>query len=148
MDVNSWEDKPIKVPYSQKFHAPPYGVCFTDIYLDPAWVADNARAGFSTTEWQEQIDVMMTKMTAADADWKPDNSALFSKDTFYYNTEAKDGDIAGRVPVKKGEKWRVLMLNYDAQVSQSIVLEYGAAVQTMLATCTLLASSLALAYAF
>ena len=91
---------------------------------------------------------MMTKLKVTDADWNENNSALYSKETYFYNTEAKDGDIAGRVPVKKGEKWRVLMLNYNAQVSESIILEYGAAVQTMLATCTLLAASLALAYAF
>ena len=33
------------------------------------------------------------------------NSALFSHQTFYYNPEADDGDLAGRVLIETTDTW-------------------------------------------
>ena len=83
------------------------------------------RGGFSPTEWQE-IDIMLTKLKAGTT-WDNTNSALYSAETFYYNAESDDGDLAGRVLIETDEAWQVLMMNYAAE-EQSVIFEYGAAV--------------------
>jgi len=72
---------------------------------------------------------------------------MSSSSTFYWNRDAKDGDLAGRVLVKQETTWVALFLNYNKLEPESIRLEYGAGMQTVLAYATL-ATTLTLAYAF
>ena len=89
---------------------------------------------------------MLTKLKGSDT-YDDTNSALYSAETFYYNPESDDGDLAGRVLIETDEAWQVLMMNYEAK-EQSVIFEYGAAVQTVLTYVGLTASALTLAYSF
>ena len=89
----------------------------------------------------------MTKLEG-NAVYSKDNSALYSKETFYWNRDTDDGDLAGRVPVKENTTWKVLMINYNKEQDQSLIIEYGAAVSQFALVCATVATSLTLAYAF
>ena len=102
--------------------------------------------GFGAAEWQSDLFVSVTKLEEDD-DWDEDTSQISYKNTFYWNREAKDGDLAGRVLVKPSETWYALFVNNNKNEDQSIKLEYGAAVQTALAYSAL-ASTLFLSYVF
>ena len=102
--------------------------------------------GFGATEWQSDIFVSITSLEPNE-DWDEDTSQISYKNTFYWNREAKDGDLAGRVLVKPYETWYALFVNNNKNEDQSIKIEYGAAVQTMLAYSAL-ASTLFLSYVF
>ena len=88
----------------------------------------------------------MTKLEDG-AEWDASNSALFSKETYYYNQETKEGDTAGRVPTKSNQKWQVLIFNNHDDDEQSLIVEYGSAVENVV-TFAALAASVILAYAF
>ena len=76
------------------------------------------------------------------------NSALYSTETYYYNAEAKDGDLAGRVMIDgPNDAWQVLLMNYAGE-EQSVIFEYGAAVKTVLTYVGLTGTTLAMAYLF
>ena len=47
---------------------------------------------------------MLTKLKAG-ATYDDTNSALYSAETFYYNAESDDGDLAGRVLIETDEAW-------------------------------------------
>ena len=89
----------------------------------------------------------MTKLEG-NAVYSRDNSALYSKETYYWNRDTDDGDLAGRVPVKKDTTWRLLLINYNKEQEQSIIIEYGAATSQFMLAFATLATSLAIAYAF
>ena len=67
--------------------------------------------------------------------------------TWYWNREHKDGDLAGRVPIEKGESYVLQIVNWNDEEAQTITIEYGSAANLML-TYAVVASSLALAYLF
>ena len=110
--------------------------------------ATDKKGAWMATEWDKDVYVMMTKLGENDV-YDEKTSAVYSTQTYYYNSlEAKDGNIAGRVPVDPGTQWRVLMLNYDSEEEKSMTIVYGGAVHSML-TYTGLALSLAFtAFAF
>ena len=89
----------------------------------------------------------MTKLEG-NAVYDTDTSALYSKETFYWNRDTDDGDLAGRVPVKKDTTWRLLMINYNKDTEQSMIIEYGAATSQFMLALATLATTLTLAYAF
>ena len=66
------------------------------------------------TEWDEDVYVMMTRLEDG-AFWDTSNSGMYNKETYYLSREAKEGDIAGRVPANLGVTWKVLFLNYDEE---------------------------------
>ena len=47
---------------------------------------------------------MLTKLKDGAA-WSDSNSALYSAETFYYNSESDDGDLAGRVLIETKDAW-------------------------------------------
>ena len=47
---------------------------------------------------------MLTKLKGS-ATYDDTNSALYSAETFYYNPESDDGDLAGRVLIETDEAW-------------------------------------------
>ena len=47
---------------------------------------------------------MLTKLKGSDT-YDDTNSALYSAETFYYNPESDDGDLAGRVLIETDEAW-------------------------------------------
>ena len=89
----------------------------------------------------------MTKLGQNEA-YDDSNSALFSKQTYYYNREHEDGDITGRVPVTNDSNWELMMLNYDLSNAQSLIIEYGGAVQAIVASTGAIAATLALVFTF
>ena len=101
---------------------------------------------FGATEWQNDLFVSVTKLEEDD-EWDGDTSQISYKNTFYWNREAKDGDLAGRVLVKTSDTWVALFVNNNKNEEQSLKLEYGAAVQTALAYSALV-STLFLSYVF
>jgi len=110
-------DEEIQVPYQQKFTVSPSSVCMATISLAAIPVDTEAKkGGFSFIEWQEDIFVSMTKLVGT-ATFDESNSALYTLDSYHYNREAKDGDIAGRVPVSEGTQWKVLMVNFDKETA-------------------------------
>ena len=125
----------IKVPKS--------GVCKMNVKAD-TWITKNV--AFGATEWQSDLYVSLTKLLKDDI-FDKDTSQISYTNTFYWNREAKDGDLAGRVLVKPEETWTVLLINNNKEEEQEIKIEYGAAVQTVLAYSAL-ASSLLLSYVF
>jgi len=40
-----------------------------------------------------------------------DSSTLFAQNSFYYTREAKDGDLAGRVPISNKQSYHLVMIN-------------------------------------
>ena len=106
----------------------------------------DSNVGFGATEWQEDLFVSLTRL-AKDDDFDQDTSQISYKDTYYWNREAKDGDLAGRVLLKSEERWYALFVNNNKNEEQSIKLEYGAAVRTILAS-TVLGSTFFLTYVF
>ena len=76
------------------------------------------------------------------------NSALFSKGSYYYSRETEDGDFAGRVPIGKDEDLHVVMINYSADEEQSLMIQYGAAVQTAVVGVASLAATIATVFLF
>ena len=91
-------------PYTEKYTLPAKGVCLAKFSLKSGdFTGTTQRGGFSPTEWQE-IDIMLTKLKAG-ATWDNTNSALYSAETFYYNAESDDGDLAGRVLIETDEAW-------------------------------------------
>ena len=137
-------------PYTQAFTVPAKGHCFTTISVPEEPVAFGNKAGttgaWSATQW-EDVTVMMTKLTGAEA-YTESNSAMYSKETYFYNNvDAKAGNIAGRVPVEAGTSWRLLMLNYEEE-EQGIVIVYGGAVHSMLTYTGLALSLVFTAFAF
>lgn len=98
------------------------------------------------TEWNENISVMITKLEDG-AIWDETNSGVYHEETFWYNPKTDDGDVAGRVPVKPGVTWKMLMLNYDSEAEEGVMVEYGAATYGLVATTLgLIATGLALIY--
>ena len=89
-----------------------------------------------------------TKLEGSGVAYDESNSAIYSKETFYWNRDTDDGDLAGRVPVKKDVIWRLLMINYNKDTEQSMIIEYGAAASQFMLAFATLATSLAVAYAF
>ena len=102
--------------------------------------------GFGATEWEKDVFVSVTKLEEDD-EFDGETSQISYKNTFYWNREAKDGDLAGRVLVKPTETWYALFVNNNKNEEQSLKLEYGAAVQTVLAYSALV-STLVLSYVF
>ena len=91
-------------PYQEKYTLPAWGVCKTKYSLkDGDFTGTNQKGGFTPTEWQE-IDIMLTKLKDG-ATWSDSNSALYSAETFYYNSESDDGDLAGRVLIETKDAW-------------------------------------------
>ena len=119
------------------------GVCKTTIKAADG-VTKNV--GFGASEWQEDLFVTMTRLEGSEV-FDEATSQISYKNTFYWNREAKDGDLAGRVLVKPEDEYTVLFINNNKEEEQSLKLEYGAATQTVVAF-TALASSLFLAYIF
>jgi len=95
----SWENEPIFVPHTQSYTIPKLDVCQTDITLASDVTAEDMKGAFSATEWQDDVYVMFTRLDT-DTAYKAANSAMFSKETFYWSRETKEGDWAGRVPVE------------------------------------------------
>ena len=122
---------------------PKAGVCKINIRSNTD-VTKNV--GFGATEWQSDLYVSLTKLEK-DQEFDENTSQISYKNTFYWNREAKDGDLAGRVLVKPEETWTVLLVNNNKEEEQQIKLEYGAAMQTVLAYSALV-SSFMLAYVF
>ena len=89
----------------------------------------------------------MTKLEG-NAAYSDANSAIYSKETFYWNRDTDEGDLAGRVPVKKDTTWRLMMINYNKDTEQSMIIEYGAAASQFMLAFATLATTLTLAYAF
>ena len=89
----------------------------------------------------------MTKLEG-NAAYSDANSAIYSKETYYWNRDTDEGDLAGRVPVKKDTTWRLMMINYNKDTEQSMIIEYGAAASQFMLAFATLATSLAVAYAF
>ena len=105
------------------------------------------KGAFGIIEWGEDVYLMITRLDEG-AIWSVENSAMFSEDTFHYNREAKDGDIAGRVPVAAGTTtWNLLFLNYNQSDSETIRVEYGVATNALIVTTLgIVASGLALLF--
>ena len=150
----TWEEKEGYMPFFTKFVIPANDVCRTRISLDlvdgpfGSQPDNNLKKGFwGTTEWMDNVSIMMTKLKS-DEVWDTENSALFSKETYFYNREHDDGDVTGRVPVTKDSNWELLMINYDATKESSIKIEYGGAVQAIMASTGAIAAALALVFAF
>ena len=124
------------------------GVCMTDIKLDQSAGLTSYKTGaFHAIEWQDDLFVSMTKLEGS-ANYDTSTSAIYSKETFYWNRDTDDGDLAGRVPVKKDTTWRLLMINYNKDTEQSMIIEYGAAASQFMLAFATIATSLAVAYAF
>lgn len=124
----------------------PEVVAVTAVADIPSYTASKKNGGFGASEWMDEIDVMLTLLEADDI-YDNETSQMSSSSTFYWNRDAKDGDLAGRVLVKQETTWVALFLNYNKLEPESIRLEYGAGMQTVLAYATL-ATTLTLAYAF
>lgn len=97
-EVWAWEDKPVMVPHSQSYTIPALDVCQTDITLASDVTVEEMKGAFSATEWQDDVFVMFTRLPS-DVGYSAANSAMYSKETFYWSRETKEGDWAGRVPV-------------------------------------------------
>lgn len=90
---------------------PKSGVCKIDIKA-AADVTKNV--GFGATEWESDLYVSMTKLLKDDS-FDENTSQISYKDTYYWNREAKDGDLAGRVLVKPDDTWTVLFINNNKE---------------------------------
>ena len=144
-DVQSWEDKPIKTPFSTGYDIPAMGVCLTEVSLMNN--AEGASKGaFDGIEWDDDVYVTLTKLSEG-KDYDTSTSQQQSSETYYWNREHKDGDLAGRVPVNLNERVKLMMINYNKEAKSSIVLEYGAAAETTVAYAVL-GASLVLSYVF
>ena len=151
-DENTGKDK--KKPLTQDYTIPANSVCITDISVPevlvsfPETINEKTKGGFYATEWEEDVYVMMTKLVGDEA-YDTSNSAMYSSETYYYNNRENDkGDFAGRVPVEKGNTWRVLLLNYNDEDEQKIQIVYGGAFQSMLTYTGLAMSFLFTSLAF
>jgi len=124
-------------------------VCLTQVSTSDVAFEDGEikKGAFGVIEWGQDVDLMITRLDDG-AVWSESNSAMFSPETFYFNREAKDGDIAGRVPVNAGTTtWNLLFLNYNSNDSQTIRVEYGAATNALIVTTlSIVASGLALLF--
>ena len=147
-------EDPIGTEWRQAYSVPAQSVCKTLIELAPftqnadeTYDEDRYVAGWTMTEWESDLYVMMTKLEDGAA-WDENNSAMYSKETYYYNNrEGKNGDTTGRVPTKSNQKWQVLIFNYHEDEEQSLIVEYGSAVENVV-TFAALAASVVIAYAF
>ena len=89
---------------------------------------------------------MLTRLEEGES-YDATTSAMYSKQTFYWSRETKEGDQAGRIPVSKDQTYHVLLLNYNKEEAEEIIFEYGAASRTLV-SCTAVLSTLAAAYLF
>lgn len=120
-------------------------VCITDITMPVQSMSSkpidgDKKGSWGLTEWEDNLYVMMTKLEDG-AVWDASNSGLFSAETYYYSRDSDDGNIAGRIPLSSGNAWRVLILNYNTEGEESVVVEYGAATAGIVATTLGLAAS-------
>ena len=129
------------MPYSQKFTLGPKKACITTVEL-ASDVEDFQRGAFEMTEWQDEIYVQMIRLEDNDVFDKA-SSTQYATNSFYYTREAKDGDIAGRVPVAKKQKYTLVMINYSDDQEQFLKLQYGAAVQSAVVGIATLAATIA-----
>ena len=141
--IDPTDDPVLYAPLNKKITVPKGGVCKTIISADTG-VTSNV--GFGASEWQKDIFTTLTKLEEGE-EFDGTTSQISYKNTFYWNREAKDGDVAGRVLVKPKETWYALFVNNNKNEDQTIKLEYGAAVHTVLAYSAL-ASTLLLSYVF
>ena len=81
--------------FSQKIKVPKGGVCLTEISVEKG----DKNAGFSASEWKDDLFVSFTRLVD-DAVYDDNTSQISYSNTFYWNREAKEGDLAGRVLVK------------------------------------------------
>lgn len=126
------------VPFHKDITMDKMGVCVTSVS------SDFVTGGWSLTEWDPSVYVMMTRLEDG-AIWDETNSGMYHAETYYYNREAKDGNIVGRVPVKTNVEWQLLFLNYERDEEAYVKMEYGAAMDGFVAsTLGLVAAACAL----
>ena len=120
----------IQVSWAKKFTVAPHGSCLTKVEL-ASDVPEDMIGRFEFTEWHDDIVAQMFRLNKGTA-LDTTNSALYSKESFNYSRENEDfGDIAGRVPVNSKQTYYMHLLNYDRNHEHSLVLEYGAAVRSI-----------------
>ena len=120
-----------------------------EISLDNSMDKSITRAAWDNSEWGEDIYIDLTKLEDG-AEWNDSNSAMYSAETYWYNRDTDDGDLAGRIPVKDNLRWMLVMLNYDKTPgeSQGITIEYGAAVNSIVCSTLTMAAAFFAAISF
>ena len=147
----AWDGVEAVFPFNSWVGMEAGGACVVKIRTEgnptDADFGSKVRSGsFVLNQWGEDVDVSITRM-ANGAPFDENISALYSKETFYLNREAKDGDLTGAVPVKPGNSWMAVFINYDLENYDWVEVEYGAA-SHLVATSATLAAALLTAYAF
>ena len=140
-EVKSWEDKDIQIPHEALFVLPKESECVTEIVLKSD-VPETMRGAFSFTEWQDDISIQLIKLEEGES-YTEDTSTLFAKGSRFYSRDTKEGDLAGRVPIAKNEKYKLVMINYSETETRSAKLQYGSAVQSAAVGLVTLISTLA-----
>ena len=81
---------------------------------------EDQKAGWELTEWMGDLDVMITQTDKAEP-LSDANSAMYSKETYYYNRDTDDGNVAGRVPLKQDKAWHLTIISYNEEEEQSLI---------------------------
>lgn len=97
-------------PHFEAVKLPAKEACMTEISLD-ADVPSTKKGAFSMTEWQDDIYIQLFRMDKTAA-FDQSTALLATENTFRYDRETKQGDQAGRVPVKSDQKYQLVIINY------------------------------------
>ena len=131
----------VKMPFQEKFEIPKNSQCVTDVVLKSD-VPEDVRGAFSFTEWQDDLSIQLIKLKEGES-YDKDTSTLFAEGSRFYSRDTKEGDLAGRVPIAKNEKYKLVMINYSETETKSAILQYGSAVQSAAVGLVTLISTLA-----
>ena len=92
--------------------------------------------------------VMMTKMGTTEQCGTDVACARYGETTYWYSREHEDGNVTGRVPLSKENAWELVMINYNNSEEQSLIIEYGGAVQAIMASVGTIAAAMTVLFAF
>ena len=108
VDYENAEKKMVKMPFQEKFEIPKNSQCVTDVVLTSD-VPEDVRGAFSFTEWQDDVSIQLIKLKEGES-YDKDTSTLFAEGSRFYSRDTKEGDLAGRVPIAKNERNKLIMI--------------------------------------
>ena len=97
------EGETVKVPLTKTYTVPAKETRTVEIS-----VTGEKRGAFSATAWMNDLFITFTRVNTTNETYPTYDeytSQLSNDKTWYWNREAKDGDLAGRVPVNVGDKY-------------------------------------------
>ena len=97
------ENSTVFVPWTKTYTVPAKETRTVEIY-----VTGEKRGAFSATAWMNDLFITFTRVVTTNETYPTYDeytSQLSNDKTWYWNREAKDGDLAGRVPVNVGDKY-------------------------------------------